>query len=64
MSTERTDSYCGKDDLFNGNLEDRGRGWAVGPIAADQERHEEGQDDAQGNDHEPDDINTSFTPEY
>ena len=63
FSTKGADCDSRKDDFLNGNLEDRGRGWGVRPVAADKECHEERQDEAESNNQKPDDIeDTSVTP--
>ena len=63
ISTERTDGDCRKDDLLNGDLEDRCWGRGVGPVSAHKERHEERHDEAEGHNQKPDEIDgTSITP--
>ena len=63
ISTEWTDGDRGKDDLLDGDLEDRCWGQGVGPVSAHKERHEECQDEAKSHNQKPDEIeDASISP--
>ena len=56
ISTEWTDGDRRKDDLLDGDLEDRCGGRGVGPVSAQKECHEERQDETEGHNEKPDEI--------